>query len=247
VASVGGAKKDYGHLINSPNMLINLWSTPRTGSTYYSFFLKEKYNAILINEFLNPYLMNKNKKNFYIEYYVENGTLLNKIARGKNKRTLEEEEIYRTELLKLIDFQKQNIVMHNHVWPIRAEAYSYLLENTETNIFIYRKDKFAQLASYAIAFSSKIFMLFSQKDQITTSVSDIEIQHLENLITRIKKYDSLVKSIEIAYEDIDFKEIPNFPVKQTLNHRNLLSKNMIEKIEILVKNYEKQTPSGQEI
>ena len=234
-------------------MLINIWSTPRTGSVHHSYVLRDAFNAQLINEFFNRYHMsiyftnyNGVKLNhreyvpgsFYSEYFVDSGKLSYRKIYGERRRTIDKEENYRLKLFDLIDINSQNLVMHNHVAPINKEVYNRLIGMTSKNVYVYRKDKRAQLASYAVAFSSKQFVLFKSEYKHKSMVSDIDKIHLENLINRIKIYDGLEKSDEIAYEDMEFKPSPNYPIKQVNNYKELLSDNMINRVNDLVVKYE---------
>ena len=211
-------------------MLINIWSTPRTGSIHHSYVLRDEFNAQLINEFFNRYHMsiyftnyNGVKLNhteyvpgsFYSEYFVDSGKLSYRKIYGERRRTIDKEENYRLKLFDLIDINSQNLVMHNHVAPINKEVYNRLIGMTSKNVYVYRKDKRAQLASYAVAFSSKQFVLFKSEYKHKSMVSD-----------------------EIAYEDMEFKPSPNYPIKQVNNYKELLSDNMINIVNDLVVKYE---------
>ena len=234
-------------------MLINVWSTPRTGSIHYSYVLRDEYNAHLINEFFNRYHMsiyfttpNGVQLNhteyvsgsFYHEYFVDDGKLSQRKIYGKRLKSIKEEEEYRLGLINLLDFNTQNIVMHNHVAPIDQNVYTKLKETANKNVYTYRKDKRAQLGSYAIAFSTKQFILFKEEYKHKSKVADIDRVHLENLIKRIKIYDSLEKTDEIAYEDMEFKSSQYYPIKQVNNYIELLSDNMLNIIDQLASEYE---------
>ena len=79
-------------------MIINVWSTPRTGSVWYSYYLnKIKYpNSMYINELFNKHHMknyymrnadglmfsldNYEENAYYLEYFIDNGTInINKV------------------------------------------------------------------------------------------------------------------------------------------------------------------------
>jgi hypothetical protein len=232
-------------------MIINLWSTPRTGSVWYSIYLRSQYpNSILLSELFNQNLMsiyhtsnghrlnhvNYSKGCYYNEYYINNGNILIKPIFGQRKRTVDEEELHRIELFEQINLDK-TYILHNHVSPINKKVLEQLVQKADKNIYIYRKDKRAQLASYAVAFSTKKFAQFSGKADIGT-VEDIDESHLVNLINRIKIWDQLPKQDIIAYEDIDFIDNEGWPIKQTPDYKSRLSNNMISLIDKLVSEYE---------
>lgn len=236
-------------------MLINVWSTPRTGSIHYSHILRDQYKASFINELFNRYYMsiyftdhngiqlNHNDYidgSFYNDYHIENGVLLSNRIYGPRTRSVVEEEKYRIELITNIDFEYHNIVMHNHVAPINTEVYDYLLSRSTKNVFLYRKDKRAQLASYAIAFSTKQFILFNPEYKHKGLIADIDRVHLDNLIKRIEIYDQLTKAEEIAYEDIDFSKGAQYPIKQVDNYKLLLSERMLNIVNQIVVEYEER-------
>lgn len=234
-------------------MLINVWSTPRTGSIHYSHILRDQYKASFINELFNRYYMtiyftdhNGVQLNhtdyvddsFYNDYHIENGVLASNRVYGPRIRTVPEEEKHRIKLISDIDFESHDIVMHNHVSPINDDVYNHLLSLSSKNVFLYRKDKRAQLASYAIAFSTKQFILFNSEYKHKELVADIDRIHLDNLIKRIEIYDQLIKAEEIAYEDIDFAKGSKYPIKQVDNYKVLLSERMLNIIDQIVVEYE---------
>lgn len=234
-------------------MIINLWSTPRTGSVWYSNFLKMKYpGSILLTEMFNQYHMDmyytmKNGRRLtahvfspgfcHDEYSNVNGTITTKKIYSERTRTVVDEELYRIELFKQLD-SAITLILHNHVAPINETIKQQLIDIADKNIYIYRKDKRAQLASYAIAFSTRQFIQFFDKQE-TGTVDDINCGHLENLINRIKIWDNIPKESSIAYEDIEFFNKDNWPKKQNTDYRLRLSQHMISMIDELVIEYEK--------
>jgi hypothetical protein len=235
-------------------MIINLWSTPRTGSVWYSNYLKQQYlGSILVTEMFNQYHMDiyhfihngkvinshtYTKGSFYKDYFIDNGTIAFKKVFGEQIRSRNEEEAYRIDLFNQITSDIP-LILHNHVAPINDQIRQHLINIAEKNIYIYRKDKRAQLASYAIALSSKQFAQFSDEEE-TGIVDDINPVPLENLISRIKIWDQLPKQQVIAYEDIEFFNKYNWPKKQNKDYRVRLSDNMISLINSLVSKYENE-------
>ena len=235
-------------------MIINLWSTPRTGSVWYSNYLKQQYpGSVLVTEIFNQYHMDiyysiHNDRvinshmyvegGFYKDYFIANGTITIKKVFARRTRSIEEEEAYRIDLFNQITSDIP-LILHNHVAPINEKIKQRLINATEKNIYIHRKDKRAQLGSYAIAFSTKQFVQFFDKEE-TGIVNDIDIEPLENLISRIKIWDQLPKQDIISYEEIEFFNEYNWPKKQNKDYRLRLSDNMLLLIESLVKKYENE-------
>lgn len=233
-------------------MIINLWSTPRTGSVWYSNYLKQQYpGSVLITEMFNQYHMdiyrhtmhNGRRINahtyaagfFYEDYFILDGTIATKKVFAERTRSIEQEETYRIDLFNQVT-SAVPLILHNHVAPIDEKVRQHLVSIADKNVYIYRKDKLAQLASYAIAFSTKQFVQFFDKEE-TGVVDDIDPVHLTNLIKRIKIWDQMPKEHVVAYEDIEFFNKDNWPKKQTRDYRLRLSNNMITLIEQLVNEY----------
>ena len=238
-------------------MIINLWSTPRTGSVWYSIYLtKTTVNSKLITEFFNPYHMNiyhTDDKHvsvnyheyrsglYYKNYYINNNELKVEKVYSNRIRNVEEEELYRIELFNKLPKNK-TYILHNHVYPINQSIFNQLLNDPNSkNIFIYRKDRKQQLASYAVAYSTKKFAAWSSDNLDTTSlVEDINIGTLEHLVQRIKVWDNIDKKNHtvLAYEDINFLKLDRAPVKQNVNAWDRLSDNMKNSITNLLENWD---------
>lgn len=238
-------------------MIINVWSTPRTGSVWYSFYQQSLYpDAIHSNEMFNRYHMglyhkieNGRRLNlrdyedgcFYSEHYIQDGVILDKEIYDRRTRSLDEEEQYRISLFDQYT-SPRTIIVHNHVDPISEHVRQKLTEIADKNFYLYRKDKRAQLGSYVIASSTRQFVQFNDEQQ-TGIVNDVQPNLLENLIHRIRVWDSLTKNLDskseiIAYEDINFVHTKGFPKKQNLDYRQRLSENMLNLIDSLVAEYE---------
>lgn len=235
-------------------MIVNLWSTPRTGSVWYSKHLcKLQGTALLMTEPFNRYHMNmyyyleKNSyKNiheykleaFYKEYYLDDDKFIAiRKVYDKRKRSVEQEEDYLLNILEKYN-KEQKIIMHNHVSPINNVIKEYLLSVSNENIYIYRKNKRAQLGSYAIAYATKQFAAFTEEQKQFNIITTVEKEPLVNLIERIKIWDKLKTNNIIAYEDINFYDENNFPIKQNHDYKKRLTPESINLIDELVENYE---------
>jgi len=234
-------------------MIINVWSTPRTGSVWYSYWLQTQYTgSVVLNELFNKnntdlyyYKSSSGIENhhsyfdgcFYKDYYIQDEILSIRDVFEKRSRSPRDEEAYLIDMLDNYN-DKRIIIMHNHVDPIDESIRKHLSDTAYRNIYLYRKDKRAQLSSYAIALSTKQFVAFKPSQISTGIVPDIDAISLVRLIDRIKIWDSLEKEESIAYEDITFIEIPGLPIRQNHNHRNRLSDKMNNIIDELVSEYE---------
>lgn len=236
-------------------MIVNLWSTPRTGSVWYSKHLQTLHPAsTLLTEPFNRYHLNmyylvengllRNYQYyingaFYKEYQLDdNGFITWKKNYAPRVRNVDEEENHIFSLIKNCN-KSQTIIMHNHVSPLSEIVRTYLLANSIDNIYIYRKDKRAQLGSYAIAYQTKQFAIFGENQKINSFIIEIDIPSLTNLIKRIEVWDKIKEKNQIAYEDIVFYNRDKFPIKQNLDYKQRLSSNCIKIIDELVTQYEK--------
>lgn len=226
-------------------MIINLWSTPRTGSVWYSFKLLLEYKklnpkTVLLTEIFNPWhfgiyrlLVNGNVKNFhhyepgffYEEYTFDpDGYLIRNKIFAERSRNAQEEELYRRWIIDNVDLQKNTLIMHNHVHPLPIGIYDMLFHKAERNIFIGRESFLDQISSYAVAIATKNFSKFSNTVDPIVENLNVDPNTLKQLTDRIIFWDNLNKSnCEVLnYENIDFSEIDNptnilVPVKQNIS------------------------------
>jgi hypothetical protein len=234
-------------------MIINLWSTPRTGSVWYSFYLKsENPDSMLITELFNRYHMtiyhldnptgrvnvHEYIQGYYFEqYYLQDGVISKRKVYGPRTLDVADEEKYRIDLLMNADKNKK-YVLHNHVEPMNGEIKNHLLNNGE-NYFIYRKDRRAQLGSYAIALATKQFAKFKNLPESLEIINDVPLVSLTGLLDRISVWDSMIKSGPIlAYEDVKFESHPGWPMKQVEDYRTRLSPDILNWIDCQVDEYE---------
>lgn len=215
-------------------MIVNLWSTPRTGSNWYSQYLHQYYlesnkRTILYTQYLNEFQMTGYHKFGYgdLVYDYEPGLSykyfyydhLSKAISYKAKyepRTLslEQEESYRLDLIKKHNFDRNPAIFYNHVRPTSDYAYKYLFDLADKNIFLYRKDIKRQLSSYALGYGTKQYKA-SRENKVYENV-EVEYPILKNLTDRIVHWYKLDKTNceIICYEDLDFKKINNLPKQQ---------------------------------
>lgn len=234
-------------------MLTVLWSTPRTGSTWYSHFLynqikKEYPYVIYFKQYLNKFhfhtYMKHNDKDLvhpyeqgccFTEYYLDQ--LSKKIStRYKcSKRILNpvEEEAYRIGLLEKHNLQKFPILLSQHVAPMSRDTYEYLKNKATRNIYIYRENLLDQLASYIVASYNKNFVRGPNEKEIVVQNASIDLQRLYEFYERIKYWHNLNKTgcEIIKYENIDFSQ-GDFTQKQTESVRAIdqISDKMKEEI-----------------
>jgi hypothetical protein len=106
------------------------------------------------------------------------------------------------------------------------------------NIYIYRKDKLAQLASYAIAIETNEFVRFKKVNEENSNLITItNVDRLKMLIERIKIWDNIKKEETIAYEDIQFYNKLGMPMKQNCNYKTRLTAQSILILEDLLEKY----------
>lgn len=208
-------------------MIINIWSTPRTGSNWYAAFVAEKYKTkVRINQILNYYHLINYYGNsdwiyeyysglYYPEYIYD--TLKESIKQikiqGKRIRNSIEEEKYRIELLEKHNHITNPILFSNHVSPMSKSAYEYLFNKADKNIFLYRENFIDQMSSYALGYATTQWK--STSNNIYADI-DTDKEVLFNFYERILHWHSLDKTnCEIVkYEDLEFDKHENMPTKQ---------------------------------
>lgn len=221
---------------------INVFSTPRTGSTWYSLFQKHlleqklKQEVVFLSEPFNPLHFNMYhevtssglilnhrefvKGSFYKKYELENEAIIVKKIYEEKKQTMSEEFDSR---LQCLEKTISPVVVHNHISPLEEKYYLKLLELSTENYMIIRRDLRQQLASYAIAFHTKQFVSFGRKNsEETFENSIIVLDVLKNLCRRIqfqvqetKRNADLFKLV--IYEEMDFIDFEKSPQKQNAN------------------------------
>lgn len=213
-------------------MIINLWSTPRTGSNWYNQYLLQKHQIEFKNiksfaQYLNYYhLINYSKPNSldYVYEYQKNCSyrfyFYDRLKQSINfthkteKRVLDycEEEKYRLELLSKHNFNKNPIIFYNHIAPMSDLAYNALFDMADKNIFLYRKDIKRQISSYTLAYGT------TQYKKSTKIYDNIIVEYdvIKNLVDRIIKWHKLDKtnSDVVCYEDLHFDANPSLPKQQ---------------------------------
>ena len=216
-------------------MIVNIWSTPRTGSNWYSAYLLNEYqkvnkNTFVIHQYLNHFhLINYNGAGdwlyeyskglcypAYIFNHLKQSIELTSICK-KRERDEHSEEDYRIKLFEKHNYQKNPVILHNHVAPMSSKAYNYLFSKADKNVFLYRENLIDQLSSYALAFTTKIWK--PSLNYTTQSNIDVDRNILENLYERILYWHTLDKTNcdIIKYEDLNFSQTEyKLPIKQNL-------------------------------
>jgi hypothetical protein len=213
-------------------MFTVLWSTPRTGSSWYSSYLydelcAERKTTIFLRQYLNEFNMRSYWKsgdpdllyNFeanakYQEYFLEplGKKITSKSIQEPRWRTLKQEELHRIDLLEKHNLKKYPIFVYQHISPMSVEAFSYLRNRATRNIFLYRENFIDQLSSYALAMHTKIFRKQGAGHNVPV-LKDVTVdrQVLLNLTERIKHFHEIDKTgcELISYESIDFTKRKN--------------------------------------
>lgn len=208
-------------------MIINIWSTPRTGSNWYAAFVAEKYQTkIRINQILNYYhLINYYGDTDWIYEYDDGlsypeyvyDSLKQSIKQikihGNRIRNPIDEEKYRIEIIEKHNHIKNPILFSNHVAPMSKNAYEYLFTKADKNIFLYRENFIDQMSSYALGYATKQWKPTS--DKVYSDV-DTDKEVLFHFYERILYWHSLDKTNceVVRYEDLEFDSNETMPKKQ---------------------------------
>lgn len=239
-------------------MIVNLWSTPRTGSNWYSQYLYKKYSSEnkrtnLYTQYLNQFHFINYLKPFYgdfvyeyehgcaYKYYMYDGMrkCITYIIKHE-KRILDSiaEEKYRLELLSKHNHTKNPSIFYNHISPMSELAYSTLFNIADKNIFLYRKDVKSQISSYALAYGTT---QYKKSKEIYENIN-VTYDVLKNLVDRIIIWYKLDKTnCEIVcYENLEFDLYSDLPKKQNnIDPFTQLSSNTQNDILTLVKYFNK--------
>lgn len=216
-------------------MIVNLWTTPRTGSNWYSKHLlselrKENPKFTLIEHYFNTYRMKEystpslrsvydyNKECSYKFYYYDHlrKSIASRVKAEKRTLNVEQEEEYRLSLLEKHNFTSTPVLFYSHVLPISNKAYEKLFNIADKNIFLYRKDIKRQLSSYALSYAISDF------HSVKKNYSEIHLEEsiIQGLADRIIEWHALDKTNcdVIAFEDLDFEsDGENLPKQQNNN------------------------------
>ena len=209
-------------------MLTVLWSTPRTGSTYYSSYLlshykKENINITHLRQYFNKFHLDSYIKEnepdlvyqydtncYYTEYYLQplSNRILHRVVRNKRKLDRIFEESHRISLLEKTNLQKFPVFISQHVQPMSKDTFYYLKNKATRNIFLYRENFVDQLASYVVALSTKKFQKTKNVEIEPVTNAEIDLGWLDDVTSRIKYWHTIDKTgcEVIKYEDIKFDD-----------------------------------------
>lgn len=207
-------------------MLTVLWSTPRTGSTYYSSYLlsqynKENINVTFLRQYFNKFHLDSYLKNdypdlvyqyqegcYYLEYFLQplGNKILYKFVSGKRKLDCVYEETHRINILEKSNLKKFPVFISQHVQPMSKDTFYYLKNKANRNIFIYRENFIDQLASYVVALATNKFQKVNDSIIEPVTNAEIDLGWLDDLTSRIKYWHTIDKTgCEIVkYEDLEF-------------------------------------------
>jgi len=207
-------------------MIINLWSTPRTGSNWYASYLSHQHKkvnskTILFHQYLNHFhFINYSEPNHtdwvyeyemgctypHYQFDVLKQAINKSYKSGKRTKTPEEEEIYRIELLEKHNHDKFPLILHNHVMPMSKKSYDYLYHKADKNVFLYRENLVDQLSSYALAYQTTIWKPRKNLPVFKDVKTDEHV--IKDLYDRVVYWHKLDKKNAdiIKYEDINFKD-----------------------------------------
>jgi len=241
-------------------MIVNLWSTPRTGSNWYSQYLYKSYSANkkiqLYAQYLNQYhFINYIKPNYsdFVYAYEKNchykfyafdqlrESITHTIKGEKRIRDSDSEEQYRLDLLSKHNHKKNPSIFYSHIAPMSELAYKTLFDMADRNIFLYRKDVKRQVSSYTLAYGTTQY----KPNTSSTIYNDIDVDYgvIKNLIDRIIKWHALDKTnCEIVcYEDLQFNLHLDLPKQQNkIDPFSQLSKNTQDHILELLEYFNSQ-------
>lgn len=172
-------------------------------------------------------------------YYINSsGQLRRRVYFQPRQLGWEDELAWRLGLLEQVLDRGQGIVMFNQVWPLDHQIRDRIEGKSSRNIYMYREDKYAQLSSFVIAKSTGQWVKY-REDQDQGVVDDIDSKYLDQQIHAYREWDSIDKTGGeiVKYEDINFVQGVELPLRQNRDHASRLSSNMLKEIELRVAKY----------
>lgn len=207
-------------------MLINLWSTPRTGSNWYARKLYRDYNkqfsnVVCISELFNQNIYSYYHRNedgriyflkdyspgcYFHDYRLQDGRIVEEKVYSLRDKTPEEEEARRIELVRNTD-KNSILILSNHVSPINPDIFNELKSVADRNIYLYRENVIDQIASFCVSFKTRHFISFSDPGTVLRDLN-VDIRVVDNIVQRIIAWRELDKTNGeiIEYSQIDFSE-----------------------------------------
>jgi hypothetical protein len=249
-------------------MLINVFSLHRTGSTWYSHYLKNKYpNGELYNEWFNQLQYFKlNPDNSFTpqsEYSEgcffrapnEAGTELVHVFRELTP----EDDVRFDKLLTYLkrESQTKTIVIHTHLTPLRDE--DILLELSKAgdkNYYVYRENTIEQLASYTLLLHTGEYGAWTKDRAHLTERYEhpiVDVGAIEWLCNDIMRAEALIERKIVNFERIKYESMPfehtidGMPLKQNVSAFNrlcMIDQLLINQIYERVKNGKENTDNG---
>lgn len=215
--------------------MINLWTTPRTGSHWYAKKLARDCNGYSLHEFFNRniylyYFINTEGRVYFLKeyqpgcYYLDyslsaDGRIISSEVYDKHTRTVLGEESHRLSLFR--QSNTAGLVLSNHVFPIRPEIYKELRETASRNIFLHRSNIRNQLSSYCVSYATRHFVNYGNGMTPAPVGLHVERHVLDNIAHRIRVWRTLDKTDSeiVEYENIDFTEYidDQMPTRQNVH------------------------------
>ena len=224
-------------------MLINVFSSHRTGSTWWAHYIKNQYsNGKLYNEIFNQVRYLRDAEVGSGKFVQEEDYTDSCFWRAPDDSCTEIVNNYRelvakdsSRFNKWLQFFKQStdtVVCHTHLSPLQDNKYlTELSKIGDKNYYVYRENVLEQLASFVILEHTGEFGVTTKdKANISTKftypIIDIksiewkswEIIHSEEIVNKL-----IVNFEKIKYESMPFNEtIDGMPLKQNVSAFNRL-------------------------
>ena len=217
-------------------MLINVFSTHRTGSTWWCHYLINKNpGGIFYNELFNQvtyFAVGGNDKyipfNEYKEgYYWRSPNNACKRLLHHYYKVPDEYEGRYERWIKYLEFSPEVNICHTHLWPLRDSKYlAELCKIGDKNYYVYRENILEQMASLIIMEHTGEYTVVTKEksnisEKFTYPIIDMktiewkmkEILHAEEFIA-----DKLFNYERIKYESMPFHEtVEGMPLKQNVS------------------------------
>ena len=217
-------------------MLINVFSSHRTGSTWWCHYLKSKYpGSILYNESFNHLRYyskdvdgNVKQEDEFLEGYFWKAPNESCTEIVCNYRELVPKDSSRfNKWLRFLESSPDINICHTHLSPLQDNRYlTELCKIGDKNYYVYRENLLEQLASFMILQHTNEYTAFT-KDRSNISEKFtypiIDMKTIEWKIQEILESDKFIDGKLFNYERIKYESMPfhetvkGMPLKQNVS------------------------------
>jgi hypothetical protein len=217
-------------------MLINIFSLHRSGSTWWTYYIRNQYkNSIFFNEVFNQLnYFSVNEDNTYTPqdtyfdgcFWQSPNEDLTYIVNHYRKITDSDSNRF-DNWVKFIGLLQSPVICHTHFSPLQNKKYIIdLADISKKNYYVYRENIHEQLASLSIMRHTKEYMVTDADSALKSTQFEYSIVDKESIkffINDVKQAEQFMEdnihNVEyIKYESMPFSEtLSGMPLKQNMS------------------------------